>query len=542
MSGPAYNTPYVADISGIAQLLAHAADPYARAAENIASGNATAANNIAAAQAHAREVSGDVWGRTIAGIGQSIGAIPQQIEQQKHSAIQDANLQSEINDRNEQAKARAHDLAGQQAGAAAIKASVDPETGQVDHEQAASLWEQAGFPVAANAYRESVQKTKATALSLTEAQQKIDAGNQQAQQALTDHMGELAAVGLQKLKTQTPQEARDTTMGLVANALAHGAVSQDDAHKFLMQTAAATPDQLQDIYQQVLDQAPNVKARALKDALTVAETTKNNAEATKALQPAKPPSLEDQYLAALAAGRTDAAATIRQVWEDKAKASRDPNATAQLAAIRNLTQQEAQARLDARDTSSPQNQQKMEQEYRTVLQRGMSSRSGGIGLEDAKVQQANHLQAIFEQNYDPKTGEYNIPRVQLNELALGLARLTAPGGQAGEGMLKEFQQRTAKGDVAGALTYLTGQPVPANTQAITQMLKDSIERQGKTAETNREGEMSYLRGLAPTDLSEDRRKSLEATSLNPLRQSRVAVDAQGTKRLFVSTDGGQTWK
>lgn len=74
------------------------------------------------------------------------------------------------------------------------------------------------------------------------------------------------------------------------------------------------------------------------------------------------------------------------------------------------------------------------------------------------------------------------------------------------------------------------------------MLRDSIERQGKVALENREGEMRYLRGLAPTDLEESRRTALEANSLNPLRQSRIAVNDKGERRLFVSTDGGKTWK
>jgi len=191
----------------------------------------------------------------------------------------------------------------------------------------------------------------------------------------------------------------------------------------------------------------------------------------------------------------------------------------------------------------PVSQDKLEQEYRTVLTRGLSSRSGGLGLEDAKVQQANHLLSLLDQFYDPKTNTHSIPRVQLNELALGLARLTAPGGQAGVQMLNEFQQKTAAGDLAGALTYLTGQPIAANTEAITKMLRESIERQGATAETNREGEMAYLRGLAPTNLDEARRQALEKTSLNPLRQSRVIQNrATGERRLQTSTDGGQTWK
>jgi hypothetical protein len=195
-----------------------------------------------------------------------------------------------------------------------------------------------------------------------------------------------------------------------------------------------------------------------------------------------------------------------------------------------------------KNKSAAPDQSKLEQQYRTALLRGMSSRSGGIGLEDAKVQQANHLLSLFEQTYNPKTGGYDIPRVQMNELAMGLAKLTAGSSPAGEGLMREFQQRTAKGDVAGALTWLTGQPVAANTDALTKFMKESIERQGKTAETNREGEMAYLRNLAPTELEEDRRKKLEAVSLNPLRQIKVLTNEKGERRQVVSTDGGQTWQ
>ena len=270
-------TPFVNPYApSIAEILAHSGDAQARASALTGQ-----------AYAHAAEANGAVWGHAV----ESAAQIPSQMMQQSRTNADDAQLralrQSEIEDRNQQTQARARDLAGQQAGTTAIKSAVDPETGQVDHEKAASLWEQAGFPTQANAYRESTQKTKQTALAITEAQQKIDAGTQQKQQALIDHMGELAAVGLNKLKTQTPQEARDTTMGIVASAIAHGTINPDDGQKFLMQTAGATPDQLQGIYQQALDQSPNVKERLLKDALTTAETNKNNAEATKALQPPK---------------------------------------------------------------------------------------------------------------------------------------------------------------------------------------------------------------------------------------------------------------
>lgn len=208
-----------------------------------------------------------------------------------------------------------------------------------------------------------------------------------------------------------------------------------------------------------------------------------------------------------------------------------------------VAQQREAREAAAGDTSSTKAQQKFEQQYRTVLTRAMSSRSGGIGAEDAKVQQANHLLSLLHQTYNAKTGTYNIPKVLQGELAAGLARLVAPGGNVGIEMMREFNQRTAKGDFAGALTYITGQPVASTTQGIATMLKDSIERQGKVAEENREGEMRYLRGLAPTELEEGRRQQLEKTSLNPLRLSRVIQNQKtGERKLQISTDGGETWK
>jgi hypothetical protein len=188
-------------------------------------------------------------------------------------------------------------------------------------------------------------------------------------------------------------------------------------------------------------------------------------------------------------------------------------------------------------------QNKLEQEYRTVLARGLSSRSGGLGLEDSKVQQANHLIALLDAGYDPTTGAYNIPRVQQTELAMGLAKLVSPGGVVAQKTVDDINQATAKGDLAKALTYVTGTPFNGTTQDLVKMYRDSIIRQGEVAQTNREGEMAYLRGLAPTTLAEDRRKKLEATSLNPLRQSRVIQNtATGERKLQVSTDGGATWK
>lgn len=238
---------------------------------------------------------------------------------------------------------------------------------------------------------------------------------------------------------------------------------------------------------------------------------------------------------------TPAEQTLR---DETARHNKEQERIAGLSAGRaEAAQQETARHNRVMETHSTDDQNKLEQEYRTVLARGLSSRSGGLGLEDAKVQQANHLLALMDQSYDPKTDSYNIPRVQQTELAMGLAKLVAPGGVVGVQMEKEINQRTAKGDLAGALTYLLGTPFNGTTQDLVKMYRDSIIRQGEVAQENREGEMRYLRGLAPTNLAEERRKALETTSLNPLRQSRIIRNTTtGERRLQISTDGGVTWK
>ncbi len=162
-------------------------------------------------------------------------------------------------------------------------------------------------------------------------------------------------------------------------------------------------------------------------------------------------------------------------------------------------------------------QNKLEGQYRTNLARVVSSRSGGLGLEDQKVNQANHLLGLLDQ-YDGKPMPSNVQA----ELALGLARLTSPNGQVGEGLMKEFNSRTAQGKFADAISYVTGDPtlVNASPDQVREVFRSSIQRQGEIAVQNREGEMNYVRGLAPTDLEESRRQKLEAATLNPLRSSK----------------------
>jgi hypothetical protein len=211
-----------------------------------------------------------------------------------------------------------------------------------------------------------------------------------------------------------------------------------------------------------------------------------------------------------------------------------------------LAQQKEKREASAADPTDPKIQQRLEQQYRPVLTREISSRSGGLGLEDQKVNQALHLLSIFDQNKDPKTGEYKIPRVLQSELALGLARLISPTGQVGAEIMREVNQRTAKGDLAGLVTYLTGTPVTGNTQDIFKMYKDSIERQGNQAQANREGYFNAIRAMAPTDLEDARRQKLEES----LKLNRMPDASSGAIQkpipgipggIAESKDGGKTW-
>lgn len=213
------------------------------------------------------------------------------------------------------------------------------------------------------------------------------------------------------------------------------------------------------------------------------------------------------------------------------------------------------SRLAAAQVRSAGDQNKLEQQYRQLLVRNLSNRSGGLGLEDQKVNQAIHLRAIFDQYRDQKTGEYKIPGVLYNELALGLARLVSPTGQVGIELMRDLKQKTAVGDMSGVLAYLgvtdQGQLPTGSTQAAFKMMNDSIERQGEVAEQNRDTYIQQLRDLAPTDLNEERKGALEKAQLgNKFKkgvaaggvQSRIVQRNKTTGIYRHSEDGGQTWQ
>lgn len=174
----------------------------------------------------------------------------------------------------------------------------------------------------------------------------------------------------------------------------------------------------------------------------------------------------------------------------------------------------------ASDPSSPQSQNKLFQQGVATLKSELSNRSGGLGLQDAKVNQAIHLKNLFDQYKTTKTVQntgsagqslggshqetvYNIPKVQYAELAMGLANLISGTNQVSDSAREAILQRTAKGDINGAISYVTGSPQNGSTQKVLQNLKDSIDRQATTAESERQTYVNDLLLRLPPGLSQE---------------------------------------
>lgn len=198
---------------------------------------------------------------------------------------------------------------------------------------------------------------------------------------------------------------------------------------------------------------------------------------------------------------------------------------------------------DALFTNSDKNQEALEQQGRAVILKETSNRSGGLGLQDAKVNQAIHLKALFDQyastqmvtkttfvNGRPvitKVPEtvYNIPSSVYTELAMGVASLVSGTNTVAEGTINNIKQATAAGSIGKALTYATGTPYNGSTQAILKQLKDSVDRQGITAQSERQTYIDNLQSLLPTDLSSDRKAALlEGSGLNMYTTAKDNVD------------------
>jgi hypothetical protein len=170
---------------------------------------------------------------------------------------------------------------------------------------------------------------------------------------------------------------------------------------------------------------------------------------------------------------------------------------------------ESKASRQAQSNADTQNN--LEKQERDRLDKISSIRSGGLGLQDQKVNQSVHMLNLMDQYKDPM-GNYNVPPAQYEELAIGLANLISGSNTATESMIKGIKQKTAAGDLNGALTYVTGKNFNGSTQDILKNLRHTIERQGTVAETQRDKYMKDFIDTAPKELEKDRLNRLASVA------------------------------
>lgn len=156
----------------------------------------------------------------------------------------------------------------------------------------------------------------------------------------------------------------------------------------------------------------------------------------------------------------------------------------------------ASAAAQSAFTDSDSNQSKLEHELQTAA---LSSRSD-LGIQNKKVSTSIDLRQMLNQFKQPD-GTYKVPATNYTELAVGLATLLSPTGVPAQSVVQDLQQKTAKGDLAGAITYVTGVQQTGTTQDILKTLSDSIDRQGQTAEGLRNQELA---AETPSDLDPER--------------------------------------
>ncbi len=241
---------------------------------------------------------------------------------------------------------------------------------------------------------------------------------------------------------------------------------------------------------------------------------------------------------------------LQKVAQLVGKYQQDPNATAKAIADLQLTRQQIQsakaseaytkaqtAALNS-PVGSPKQQDALEQQYRATLDKVVSARSGGLGLQDQKVDQATHLAALMNQFKD-SNGNFNIPKSQYTELAMGLANLISPSGTVAEGTINSIQQATGQGDLGKAYTYITGQPANGTSQDIAKLMAESIDRQAGVASNLRDGYMKFLSDSAPTGLDPARKSQIDSAELNQYTPIIDQSQTSNAGNFLISPDGKQ---
>lgn len=468
----------------IGELLAHQNDAQAHAAESIAASNA-----------RATEIRGNAWARA----AEAIGQIPQQIqaakdaEQQRQLRAQD--IASRAIDVQQKTAAMQREQANQKVGALVAQHVTTTPDGHL-------VYDVNGFMDAAK-QDPTVAPYAHEPLDAMQKANDVYQGWKEQRFATKD-----ALIKNIWAKVAETGGSPDAYMLIAGPSVKSGMLDESDLAP-MYQRISQVPDQLARV--KLLNAAAGVKPEYKE---VPAGGTLN------LLMPGAPP----EVVASSPAKRSEAEQALdayaKSVGKTKAEDLTDADRQAFIkrdAQVKAETAFAQHVREHAYDTAHQapakgKSQDELEQEGRGILQREFSSRSGGLGTEDAKVNQAIHLLTLMDQ-YEGKP----MPAQIHGELALGLARLTSPNGQVGIELEREFKQKTAEEGISKAVAYLTGDPtlVNATPEKLRDMLRDSITRQGHVAEENRQTYLNAMLSLLPTQLEASRRASIsKSVTLN----------------------------
>jgi hypothetical protein len=103
-------------------------------------------------------------------------------------------------------------------------------------------------------------------------------------------------------------------------------------------------------------------------------------------------------------------------------------------------------------------------------------RSGNFGQISAKVQSAERLQTLADAFKDG-----NLPPAQVEEFALGLSNMLAPGGGGSRAQVEALVPHSAVGDAQKLKSWLFNEPLGANQQKFVEMMNHTVQREKETA-------------------------------------------------------------
>jgi hypothetical protein len=169
----------------------------------------------------------------------------------------------------------------------------------------------------------------------------------------------------------------------------------------------------------------------------------------------------------------------------------------------------AQNRFDVKQ------QDALEKQYRDMLLKTVSNRSGGLAVENAKVDLARHLRQGINASYNKETGEFVIPPSMHTEVALGLAKMMSSTGVVPIQLEEQLRQKTLREAAANIAIYFGLDPaeIGGTPQSVSKYFIKMIDRQGQTAEENRQGYIDNLHEMSPSELDPVRRDRLDKVKL-----------------------------